>query len=152
MTSDQYALLLADLARVAGLSGFQAAALSAQGHITVGGLPAVLVHDESFEPDLLQARIVAGSVADAIKPVVMQAMLESNYLHGWGNECVFSLLPRSGEVVLTLRVALQPSLSAQDLWHALDDVAGRGRAMCELLQSPPRTAPPHQDSLFPSLA
>jgi hypothetical protein len=128
MTSEQFNLLLQDLARVAGLS--DASGLLEHGRVKIGELDAVLVHEPSFDPDLLQVRIRL-STLPAQSEELTRALLEANYISGYGGECVFSLFPASDDVVITLRVKLESAMTAQELWQGISDVARHASQMWE---------------------
>ncbi|MBC5766502.1 hypothetical protein [Ramlibacter albus] len=132
MNQEQYLALLRDLAHVACLS--DASSLLTSGRIVIGELATLLVHDPRYDPGLLQVRYRLGAVPAELREVVLQALLEANYAAGYGGECVFSLMPESGDAVLTARLALAPSLSAQDLWQSLSDMARHGQEMWQQIR------------------
>jgi hypothetical protein len=129
VTAEQFQALLQELARAAGLP--DASGLLDHGRLNIGPWSSLLVHDAGYDPELLQVRMNLGGFAGEQRDVVMQALLEANYGEGWGGECVFSLSPDTGEVALTMRLELSPSLSAQELWQALSDIAQQGGRMWE---------------------
>ena len=142
MTSEQYHALLRDLAHVAGLP--DSLRLVRHGRLGIGECRAVLVHEPAYDPDILQLRLILGSVPEALKDVIAQALLEANYVEGYGGECVFSLAPESGDAVLTMRLHLPPTFSAQELWQELSDIARHGSQMWEAIVSharPPQGIP-----------
>lgn len=124
MTSEQFRALLQDLANAAGLA--DATSLLEYGAVNVGERAALLVHEPAYDPDLLQVRISLGEVPPAQEDAIATALLEANYVEGYGGECVFSLSPESLEAVVTMRLRLQSSLTAKDLWQSLSDIARHG--------------------------
>lgn len=133
MNPEQYQYLLHELAHVAGLP--YPLALMNHGRLKIGDVSALLIYEPQYDPDLMQARLLLGSVPDELREAVMQALLEANYFEGYGGECVFSMSPQSGEIVLTMRLPLLPSLSAQELWQALSDIARHGSQMWETIMA-----------------
>ena len=133
MTPEQYQYLLHELAHVAGLP--YPLALMNHGRLKIGDVNAVLIYEPQYDPDLMQARLLLGGVPHELRESVMEALLEANYFEGYGGECVFSLSPQSGEIVLTMRLPLLPSLSAQELWQALSDIARHGSQMWEAIMA-----------------
>lgn len=129
MTSEQYQALLHELARVAGLS--DTSSLLEHGRVTIGESSALLEHNPGYDADLLQVRLLLGRFPTEHADVVSKALLEANYISGYGGECVFSLLPGSDDVVITMRMKLHPSLSPQELWQELSDIARHGSKMWE---------------------
>jgi hypothetical protein len=123
MTPEQYQYLLHELAHVAGLP--YPMALMNHGRLKIGDVNAVLVYEPQYDPGLMQARLMLGCVPQELKAAVMEALLEANYFEGYGGECVFSLSPQSGEIVL----------SAHELWQALSDVARHGSQMWETIMA-----------------
>jgi hypothetical protein len=139
MTPEQYRLLLEDLARVAALA--DPSGLLEHGRIRIGEVDSLLVHDAAYDEHLLQVRMRLGTLpADGAQ--LARALLESNYVSGYGGECVFSLYPSADDVVITVRVRLQEQLTGQELWQAISDAARHGQKMWEgivpLMQSSPR--------------
>ena len=126
MTSEQFNLLLQDLARVAGLS--DASGLLEHGRVKIGELDAVLVHEPAFDAELLQVRIRLATLP-AHSEELSRALLEANYISGYGGECVFSLFPASDDVVITLRLKLESAMSAQELWQGISDIARHATQM-----------------------
>jgi hypothetical protein len=120
MTSEQYRALLEELARVGGLA--DPAPLLSEGRVTVGESSAVLAHDPGYDPDLLQVRILLGEFPAEHAETIMRGALETNYLNGYGGECVFSLYPRLNHLVATVRVRLRHGMSGQELWQDLSDM------------------------------
>ena len=131
MTSDQFSSLLRDLAQVAGLP--ETSALLSNGAVDIEGHRAVLVHKPDYDPDLLQMRLVLGSFPEQAKPAVAEALMEMNYVAGFAGEWVYSLLPGSPQAVLTSRINLDKTPTAQDLWQVLSDCAGHGLQLWESL-------------------
>lgn len=137
MTSEQYKMLLQDLARVAGLAN--PSALMEHGRLKVGDLDCVLEHSPSYDEKLLQVRMRLGTMpADTTD--LSRAILEANYVSGYGGECVFSLYPKTDDVVITMKVRLQESLTAQELWQGITDVAQHGSQMWEGIVTMARSA------------
>ncbi|MES2785970.1 MAG: CesT family type III secretion system chaperone [Pseudomonadota bacterium] len=128
MTSEQYKMLLQDLACVAGLA--DASALLENGRMKVGDLDCVLEHSPAYDEKLLQVRMRLGTMPRNTSELT-RAILEANYVSGYGGECVFSLYPKSDDVVITMKVRLQDSLTAQELWQCITDVAQHGSQMWE---------------------
>ena len=126
MNSDQYRLLLEDLARVSGMS--DSVSLVEHGRLMVGDLEAVLEHEPSYDDKLLQLRMRIGTLP-ADPADLTRAILEANYVGGYGGECVFSLFPATDDVVVTMRLRLDDSLSAQELWQSMSDLARHGSQM-----------------------
>jgi len=96
-------------------------------------------------------RILLGSlskVAQEQQHTVAMAMLQSNYIYGYAGECVFSVLPDSKDVVLTLRQRLHPALTAQELWEELSDTARHGSKMWEDIEVARAKALPVQSANF----
>ena len=133
MTAEQYRQLLHELAHVAGLS--DSSAMLTQGRVKIGDLNALLVHAPDYDPRLLQVRLSLGSVPEDTRSAIAQALLEANYVEGYGGECVFSLRPETGDAVLTMRLKLESGLSAQELWQSLSNVAYHGTQMWESIRS-----------------
>jgi hypothetical protein len=127
MTSEQYKLLLQDLARVSGLA--DSSALLSHGRVKIGDLNALLEHDAGYDEHLLQVRILLGPLPESEQGIATKALLEANYISGYGGECVFSLYPESSDVVITLRIRLEASMSPQELWQQLSDVSRHGSKM-----------------------
>jgi hypothetical protein len=127
MTSEQYQALLQGLAHVAVLP--DPAALLNVGLLNIGEYRAVLVHEPGYDPNLLQVRLILGGFPAELKEVVTQKLLEMNYIAGYGGEWVYSLMPESGEAVLSARIHLDSNLSAQELWQVLSDCARHGGEM-----------------------
>ncbi len=128
MTSEQYKMLLQDLARVAGLAN--PSALMENGRLKVRELDCVLEHSPAYDEKLLQVRMRLGTMPLNTAELT-RAILEANYVSGYGGECVFSLYPKSDDVVITMKVRLQESLTAQELWQGISDVAQHGSQMWE---------------------
>jgi hypothetical protein len=128
VTSDQYKLLLQDLARVAGL--VDSSGLVDHGRVKIGEVDAVLEHNPDYDDNLLQVRMRMGTLPEEGDDLV-RAILEANYVSGYGGECVFSLYPASDDVVVTMRFRLVEALSPQELWQAISDIARHGSQMWE---------------------
>ncbi|MES2632704.1 MAG: CesT family type III secretion system chaperone [Pseudomonadota bacterium] len=128
MTSEQYMVLLQDLARVAGLAN--PSALMENGRLKVQDLDCVLEHSPAYDEKLLQVRMRLGTMPSDTTDLT-RAILEANYVSGYGGECVFSLYPKSDDVIITMKVRLQESLTAQELWQGISDVAQHGSQMWE---------------------
>ncbi|RYX89599.1 MAG: hypothetical protein EOO28_32365 [Comamonadaceae bacterium] len=126
MNAEQYQLLLQDLARVAGMA--DTAGLVAHGRLKIGELDAVMDHDPKYDENLLQVRMRLGTLP-AESEDLTRAILEANYVSGYGGECVFSLFPASDDVIITMRVRLDASMSAQELWQGISDVARHAAQM-----------------------
>ncbi|MRD49552.1 CesT family type III secretion system chaperone [Caenimonas koreensis] len=126
MTSEQYQLLLQDLVRLSGLS--DPSGLLEHGRVKIGDIDAVLEHEPNYDPDLLQVRMRLGTLPDNAEDLT-RAILEANYISGYGGECVFSLYPASDDVVITMKVRLLEALTAQELWQGISDVARHGGQM-----------------------
>ena len=127
MTSEQYQSLLRELARVGGLA--DASALLDGGCLKIGELDVLLEHEPGYDPELLQVRALLGGFPEEQEHIITKALLQANYASGYGGECVFSLLPESDDVVLTMKMRLDASLSAQELWQSLSDIARHGTRM-----------------------
>lgn len=145
MTSEQFRLLLEDLARVAGLA--DSSGLIEQGRVKIGELDAVLVHEPGYDADLLQVRMRLGALPPEGEDLT-RAILEANYVSGYGGECVFSLFPASDDVVITMRVKLDSSMSAQELWQGISDVSRHAGQMWEGIAASVQTS---HGGLHPSL-
>lgn len=128
MTSEQYKLLLQDLARVAGLA--DASGLIDHGRVKIGDVDAVLEHNPDYDENLLQVRMRMGTLPEQGDELT-RAILEANYVSGYGGECVFSLYPASDDVVVTMRFRLVEALTPQELWQAISDVARHSSQMWE---------------------
>ncbi|MBC7603099.1 MAG: CesT family type III secretion system chaperone [Ramlibacter sp.] len=137
MNSEQYQVLLQDLARLSGLA--DASSLLEHGRVKIGDIDAVLEHEPNYDPDLLQVRMRLGTLPDDAEDLT-RAILEANYVSGYGGECVFSLYPASDDVVITMKVRLQESLTAQELWQGISDVARHGGQMWQGILSVSQTS------------
>jgi hypothetical protein len=126
MTADQYQQLLQDLAHVAGMT--DPSGLLDHGRVKIGELDAVLEHEPAYDAELLQVRMRLGTLPPEGADL-SRAILEANYVSGYGGECVFSLYPASDDVIITMRVRLQASMTAQELWQGISDVARHGGQM-----------------------
>ena len=126
MTADQYQHLLQDLAHVAGMT--DPSGLIDHGRVKIGELDAVLEHEPAYDAELLQVRMRLGTLPAEGKDLT-RAILEANYVSGYGGECVFSLYPASDDVIITMRVRLQESMTAQELWQGVSDVARHSNQM-----------------------
>jgi len=126
MNSEQYRLLLEDLARVSAMG--DSVSLLEHGRLKVGELEAVLEHEPTYDDKLLQLRMRIGSLPrDSAE--LTRAILEANYVGGYGGECVFSLFPATDDVVVTMRLRLEQSLTAQELWQSMSDLARHASQM-----------------------
>jgi hypothetical protein len=128
MTSDQYKLLLQELARVAGLA--DSAGLIDHGRVKIGDVDAVLEHNPEYDENLLQVRTRMGTLPERGDELT-RAILEANYVSGYGGECVFSLYPASDDVIVTMRFRLVEALSPQELWQSISDIARHSSQMWE---------------------
>ncbi|MBC7436693.1 MAG: CesT family type III secretion system chaperone [Bdellovibrionales bacterium] len=137
MTSDQYQHLLHDLAHVAGMT--DPSGLVEHGRVKVGELDTVLEHEPAYDADLLQVRMRLGTLPSEGQDL-SRAILEANYVSGYGGECVFSLYPASDDVIITMRVRLQESMTAQELWQGISDVARHGGQMWQGIVAVAQTA------------
>jgi len=126
VTSEQYKLLLQELARIAGLS--DSSALIDHGRVKIGEVDAVLEHNPEYDEHLLQVRTRMGTLPEQGNDLA-RAILEANYVSGYGGECVFSLYPASDDVVVTMRFRLVESLSPQELWQAISDISRHSSEM-----------------------
>jgi len=126
MTSDQYKLLLQELARVAGLA--DSSGLIDHGRVKIGEVDAVLEHNPDYDENLLQVRTRMGTLPEQSDQLT-RAILEANYVSGYGGECVFSLYPASDDVVVTMRFRLVEALSPQELWQSISDIARHSSEM-----------------------
>ena len=133
MTSEQYQQLLQELARVSGLA--DASALLTSGHLRVGDLNLQLHHEPRYDERLLQVRALLGKIPPQEHVTIAMALLEANYVGGYGGECVFSVLPDSQDVVLTIKIRLPAAVTAQDLWQSLSDIARYASRMWEQITS-----------------
>jgi hypothetical protein len=136
MTPEQFHTLLQELARIGGLH--DSSSLLEHGRVNIGDCAALLIHEPAYDPDLLQLRIILGTLPEAGDSAVMEALLQANYVEGYGGECVFSLVPESGEAVVTLRLRLRESMSATELWQGLSDLARHGSGIWESIISDAR--------------
>jgi hypothetical protein len=139
MTSDQYQLLLKDLAHVAGLS--DPSGLLKYGLLKLGETSVVLVHEPEYDENLLQIRVLLGGLPPKNAAILTKAMLQSNYVNGYGGEHVFSLLPDTDDVVFSMRHVLHPALSAQELWLGLCEVARMGDQMWKAIDAVQKASP-----------
>ncbi len=128
MTSEQYKLLLQELANVAGLA--DASGLIDHGRVKIGEVDAVLEHNPEYDENVLQVRMRMGTLP-AQGEDLARAILEANYVSGYGGECVFSLFPASDDVVVTMRVRLVQALAPQELWQAISDISRHSSEMWE---------------------
>ena len=120
MTAEQYKLLLQELARVGGLS--DSSGLIDHGRVKIGEVDAVLEHNPDYDENLLQVRMRMGTLPEE-GDALARAVLEANYVSGYGGECVFSLYPASDDVVVTMRFRLVETLTAQELWQGISDIS-----------------------------
>jgi hypothetical protein len=137
VTSEQYKLLLQELARIAGLS--DASPLVEHGRVKIGEVDAVLEHNPDYDENLLQVRTRMGTLPEKGDELA-RAILEANYVSGYGGECVFSLYPASDDVVVTMRFRLVEALSAQELWQAISDISRHSTQMWEGIVSVTQTS------------
>ena len=137
MTSDQYKLLLQELARVAGLA--DSSGLIDHGRVKIGEVDAVLEHNPDYDENLLQVRTRMGTLPEQSDQLT-RAILEANYVSGYGGECVFSLYPASDDVVVTMRFRLVEALSPQELWQSISDIARHSSEMWEGIVSVAQTS------------
>lgn len=137
MNSDQFKLLLQDLALVADMT--DARGLVDHGRVKIGELDAVLEHDPKYDDQLLQVRMRLGTLPPEGEDLT-RAILEANYVSGYGGECVFSLFPASDDVIITMKVRLLEGLSAQELWQGISDVARHSSQMWQGIMSVAQTA------------
>ncbi|MBC5764601.1 hypothetical protein [Ramlibacter albus] len=133
MTSDQFKVLLQELAQLAGMA--DTTGLLEHGRVRVGEVPVVLEHDPAYDAELLQVRLLLGALPPQETDLVARALLEANYVSGYGGECVFSLMPETDDAVITMKVRLVQGLTAQELWQELSDVAHHGSRMWESITS-----------------
>ena len=132
MTSEQYKSLLRELARVGGLA--DPTPLLDHGRVKIGEVNVLLEHEPNYDENLLQVRMLLGGFPPENHDIT-RALLEANYISGYGGECVFSLFPQSDDVVVTMKMRLDSSMSPQDLWQQLSDVAAHGSRMWEAIVS-----------------
>jgi len=129
MTSDQFHSLLQELARASGLQ--EGSGLLEHGRVRIGDFDAVLEHEPRYDAKLLQVRVMLGAVGDGERDIIVRGLLEANYAHGYGGECIFSIYPGSEDVVVTLKVRLTESTDAKALWQQLSDVTRHGSELWE---------------------
>jgi hypothetical protein len=127
MTSEQYQSLLQELARMGGLAN--PALLLNEGRVKVGDLNVRLEHDVRGDGNLLQVRMLLGGFAAPQRESMTKALLEANYLHGYGGDCVFSVFPESDDVIMTMKMQVNSSMTAQELWQHLSALAQRATRM-----------------------
>ncbi|HTH80065.1 MAG TPA: CesT family type III secretion system chaperone [Ramlibacter sp.] len=137
MTSEQYRLLLDELARVSGLA--DSSGLLEHGRVKIGEVDAVLEHQPAYDEHLLQVRMRLGTLPVDDRDLT-RAILEANYISGYGGECVFSLYPASDDVIITMRMRLEESLTAQELWQGISDIARHGTQMWQGIAAATQTA------------
>jgi hypothetical protein len=113
MNAEQFQLLLQDLAKVAGLADPDL--LVDQCRVRVGGMTVVLEHSPDENPDVLYVRAHLGRFEEEHRAVITTALLETNFINGWGGMRVFSLVPQTDQVVLTVSTPLLAATTA----HAL---------------------------------
>lgn len=147
MNVDQYQILLTDLAHVAGLPDIRA--LTQFGELTIAGLDAVLEHDISLEADLLQVSLCLGTLPRE-RNDLQRAVLEANYHGATHGNCVFSVMPESNDVIVTVSRKLSEVGTAQALWEDMSQVAANGaQAWTDLVASHPRLgSESHGDTHF----
>src|SRR3954454_8627267 len=126
MTSEQYQALLQNLAHVAGMA--DSSGLVEHGRLRIGEVDAVLEHEPKYDENLLQGRMRLGTLPPEGDDLT-RAILEANYVSGYGGEGVFSLYPASDDVIITMKVSMKQALTAQELWQAISDVARHGGQM-----------------------
>lgn len=132
MTSEQYQSLLQELARVGGLA--DPTALLNHGRLAIDGVSVVLEHNANYNKELLQVRLLLGALPGDQHDIEC-ALLEVNYMNR-GN-CVFSLYPKSENVVVALNLSLGSSMTAQDLWQELSGAVQSGLLMWQDLIAEP---------------
>ncbi len=151
MNSEQYHALLQDLARRANMA--DPSGLVDHGRVRIGELDAVLEHAPAYDPTLLQVRLRLGALPQQGDELV-RAVLEANYTSGYGGECVFSLYPATDDVIITMRVRLQESMTGQELWQGISDVARHASDIWDGIAATAQTAPtamPHGFRMGPGL-
>lgn len=147
MNAEQFQLLLQDLAKVAGLADPDL--LVDQCRVRVGGMTVVLEHSPDENPDVLYVRAHLGRFEEEHRAVITTALLETNFINGWGGMRVFSLVPQTDQVVLTVSTPLLAATTAHDLWQVLSDVASQGGTMWSQITAAADTA---QEMSFASAA
>jgi hypothetical protein len=122
MNAEQYRNLLQELARLGGLS--DAARLVDEGHVRVGDTNVLLERDPDHS-HIVQARVHLGNLGDD-KAAQARALLRANYSCSYAGDRVFSLYPMTDEAVVTMKLRLDPAMSAQELWERLSSVSRMG--------------------------
>jgi len=133
MNTDQFQTLLAEFAHIAQLA--DPSDLLKHHRLQLGGVETALEHQPAFDPDLLQLRVQLGTFDESQRDEVLTALLESNYLIGYGGQCVYSLLPTTNDVVLTMRLQLDESISAQELWQQMSDLVRHSSELWQQVMS-----------------
>ncbi|HVZ43388.1 MAG TPA: CesT family type III secretion system chaperone [Ramlibacter sp.] len=144
MTSEQYQTLLRELAQLGGLTN--PAGLLSHGRVKIGEYDALLAHEPRYDENLLQVRILLGGIPVRGGSSVVRALLEANYKGGYGGDCIFSLYPESDDVIVTMRVRLEPMMSARELWQEISDAARHGGKLWDEVLS---AAGPSHGSFMP---
>lgn len=137
MTSDEFRDLMRQLATEAAMS--DATSLVEHGRVMIGERSAWLEHEPTYDDKLVQVRILLGTLEQGQAGGAARALLEANYVNGYGGDCVFSLLPESEQAVVTLKVRLKPAMSAREFWQDLSDAAHHGGKLWD--EAVARTAP-----------
>lgn len=132
MTFEQYQSLLQELARVGGLA--DPTALLNHGRLAIDGVSVVLEHNADYNKELLQVRLMLGALPGDQHDIEC-ALLEVNYMSR-GN-CVFSLYPKSDNVVVAMNPSLGSSMTGQDLWQELSGAVQSGMLMWQDLIAKP---------------
>ncbi len=105
----------------------------------IGEVDAVLEHNPDYDENLLQVRTRMGTLPEQGDELT-RAVLEANYVSGYGGECVFSLYPGSDDVVVTMRFKLVESLAPQELWQGISDISRHCSQMWEGIVSVAQTS------------
>jgi hypothetical protein len=147
MNAEQFHLILKDLAKVAGLA--DPALLVDQCRVRVGGMNVVLEHSPDENPDVLFVRAHLGRLEEKHRALITTVLLETNFVNGWGGIRVFSLVPQTDQVVLTVSTPLLAATTPHDLWQVLSDVASQGGTMWRQITAAADTA---KEALFSSAA
>lgn len=151
MNSEQYHSLLVDLATRSKMA--EPSGLVDHGRVKIGELDAVLEHAPAYDPKLLQVRLRMGALPQKGDDLV-RAVLEANYTSGYGGECVFSLYPATDDVIITMRVKLEESMTGQELWQGISDVARHASQIWEGIAAAAHTshnATPHEFRMMPGM-
>jgi hypothetical protein len=143
MTSDEYRSLLQQLATEAAMA--DPSGLVDHGRVKIGEHSAWLEHEPAYDSKLVQLRMLLGGLGPAHTGPAPQALLEANYVNGYGGDCVFSLLPETDDVVVTIKLRLQQGMTAREFWQDLSDAAHHGAKLWDeavAKAGPPRGALP----------